>query len=411
MYTLRDVTDRKRSEEVLRKKDEQLRQSQKLEAVGGLAGGIAHEFNNLLQAIGGYTKYAMEGLSPEEQRHQDLEQVVKAIDRATTLTRQLLSFGRRQVLERRNVDPNRGGCRTDRDGATRDRRAHPPGVGDFRQGGGGVCRPGGTPAGAPEPVSERPGRHALGRRTGSPDREHGCRSRRVRTPSRYKSGSVRGAECDRHGLWHSTRAEERIFEPFFTTKRVGEGTGLGLATVYGIVEQHGGTIRVHSEVGEGTTFKVYLPAVDAAAAADGVSQDECTQGGTETILMAEDEPMVRDIALRILESAGYTVLVASDGGEALRLFEENREAISVVLLDAIMPELNGHEVYRQIKERSPEMKAIFCSGYDFETSHSDFISSESLHLVEKPFDPDALLCTLREVLDRDEPCPAVQANG
>jgi len=406
-----DITTRKQAEEALRKKDEQLRQSQKLEAVGGLAGGIAHEFNNLLQAIGGYTKYAMEGLFPDEQRFQDLEQVVKAVDRATTLTRQLLSFGRRQVLERRNVDPNEVfadliemvrpviGEHIHLELETADKLgavyADP---GELQQVLLNLCLNArdAMPSG---------GRLVLKTESAVLDRD-ACKRHPGTRPGRHVVLSVTDTGC---GI--PPELKKRIFEPFFTTKRVGEGTGLGLATVYGIVEQHGGTIRVHSEVGQGATFMIHLPAVNGTAEAEGISQSESTQGGTETILLAEDEPMVRNIAVRILESAGYTVLVASDGREALRLFEENREAISAVLLDAVMPGLSGYKVYRRIKERCPETEVIFCSGYDFETSHSDFISSEHLRLVKKPFDPHALLRTLREALDREEPCQAVQEDG
>jgi CheY-like chemotaxis protein len=202
----------------------------------------------------------------------------------------------------------------------------------------------------------------------------------------------------------SAEVQPHIFEPFFTTKEVGKGTGLGLAMVYGVVQQHKGAIHVYSEPGKGTTFKIYLPSGGKnrqEAEAEEAMPAPC---GRETILIAEDEPMVRSLAVRILEKRGYTVLVAADGEEALRLFKENRNAISLTLLDAIMPRLTGHEVYRHIKAEYPEARVLFASGYDSETAQSGFILQERLRLVEKPFDADTLLRTVREVLDEDTSC-------
>jgi len=389
----------------LRAKDDQLRQSQKMEAGGALAGGIAHEFNNLLQAIGGYTRYAMESLKPDEQAYQDLGNVLTASDRAKSLTRQLLSFSRRQSVERKNIDANQM-------------------VGDVTK----MLRP---------LLSEQIRlKVILGPDVGTIFADAGsfqqvlmnlCLNARdampnggdivVKTkttvvspefaelytelkPGRYVELSVADTG---HGIPPSVR--EHIFEPFFTTKPIGKGTGLGLSVVYGIVQQHEGSIHVYSEPNQGTVFKIYLPAVESHG--DDSSDAPVAQlfHGTETILVAEDDPMVRDIACRILEKAGYRVIAVSDGDKALPVFRQRHDEISLVVLDAIMPKLSGHDAYRCIKSEYPEAKVIFCSGYDPETAQSQFVADECLRLVEKPYDPETLLRTVREVLEAGEPCP------
>ena len=401
----------KEAEEALRNKAEELRQAQKMEAVGGLAGGIAHEFNNLLQAIDGYTNYAMEGLSAEEQRYQDLQQVRKATDRAATLTRQLLGFSRRQVLRRKNVDPNH--VVADLTKLVR------PVIGEHIQLELSLADNVGTVYADPGELQQVLLNLSLNARDAMPTggtlflktenrvlSEAFCEHHPDASPGRYVVLSITDT-----GRGIPPEVKEHIFEPFFTTKEVGDGTGLGLATVYGIVQQHEGVIRVYSELGKGTTFKVYLPTADVAADTESSEQATAPPGGTETILVAEDEPMVRDIAKRILENAGYTVLTANDGEEALQAFDANRNNISLVLLDAVMPRLNGHEVYRRIRAENPEVKVVFCTGYDPETAQSTFIMKENLRLVQKPFGPDTLLCTLREVLDMEEPCQVAQTTG
>jgi len=387
------------TEEQLRQKDEQLRQVQKIEALGQLAGGIAHEFNNLLQAISGYTRYAMEGLSPEERRYEDLQQVVKASDRATTLTRQLLGFSRRHPIEPRNLDPNQVVA----DVADMLR----PTIGEHVSleviPGNNV---GTVYADAAELqqsllnlcINARDAMPSGGRlllKTDTVVLTKAFRDPRFHiTPGRHVVFSISDTGC---GM--SAEVQRHLFEPFFTTKGVGKGTGLGLPMVYGTVQQHNGAIDVSSEPGKGTTFNVYLPTADKYAEDDTIEEPAHLPGGTETILVAEDEPMVRSLAVRILESAGYTVLAACDGDEALQVFEENRSAISLVLLDAIMPKTTGYEVCRRITTARPQVRVVFISGYDPDATQCDFIVEENLRLIEKPFDAAMLLNTVREVLD------------
>ena len=205
-----------------------------------------------------------------------------------------------------------------------------------------------------------------------------------------------------HGMPPEVR--EHIFEPFFTTKPVGQGTGLGLPTVYGIVQQHEGAIHVYSEPGHGSTFKIYLPAIASEADALTETHTAASRGGAELLLVAEDDPLVRDISRRILEKGGYTVLTANDGEETLQVLRRRRDEIALVMLDAVMPKLSGREVYRRIQDEMPEIRVVFCSGYDPETSQSTFIAEEHLRLVEKPYNPEVLLQTVREVLDAEEVC-------
>jgi CheY-like chemotaxis protein len=220
-------------------------------------------------------------------------------------------------------------------------------------------------------------------------------------PGRYLALTVADTGC---GI--APEHKDHIFEPFFTSKEVGKGTGLGLAVAYGIVQQHGGVIRVYSELGLGSTFKVYLPAVGRDAT---IERSDCASrpaGGIETILVAEDEPMVRDLTVRTLQSAGYQTLVAQDGEEAVRVFRQNADKISLALLDVVMPRLSGRQVYQRIKEVKPAVQVVFCSGYDPHSGQADFIASDGLRLVQKPIAPEVLLQTIRDVLDQEAACQA-----
>lgn len=400
-----DVTGRKLAEETLRKKDEELRQALKIEAVGRLAGGIAHEFNNLLQAISGYARLAMADVPADEKPHRDLQQILKATNRATCLTRQLLDFSRHQKPDRKPVDPNE--VANDVTDMVRpiigERITLETALDDSVDW---VCADAGQIAQVlvnlclnARDAMPSGGRLTIGTRNetvGDGDRLK-CGEL---APGRYVLLSVTDTGC---GM--SAEVKERVFDPFFTTKEVGEGTGLGLSTVYGILQQHDGTILIESQPGKGTTFKVLLPAAEEERRAHHPEpQVTALLKGTETILLAEDEALVRDIAVRILQSAGYSTITAANGEEALQLFEENRESISLVLLDAMMPKLNGHEVYQHIRKDDGKIPIIFCSGYDPETARSELVTEESLCMIQKPFDPHVLLGAVREVLDGRVPC-------
>jgi len=399
-----DITEHKRVGEALQKKEEERRQSQKLEAVGLLAGGIAHEFNNLLQAIGGYADCAQEGLSPQQQRYQDLDQIIKAADRAAMLTRQLLGFSRRSVLQPRNVDPN---------GAVADlAKLLRPLIGEHIALSLVLAENVEAVRGDPGELQQVLLNLCLNARDAMPGggqlviktdvvmlKEPFSDPRFHIRPGRHVVFAVTDTGC---GI--RPEVQQHIFEPFFTTKEVGKGTGLGLAMVYGVVQQHQGAIHVYSEPDQGTSFKIYLPAVTDDAGSETVDEPPRAAGGRETILVAEDDPMVRQLAVRILSAAGYQVLAAADGEEALRVFAEHRQGIALVVLDAIMPKLTGHEVCRRIKAQDPSARVVFVSGYDRETGQSRSIFEENLRLVEKPFNADTLLRTVREALDEERQC-------
>jgi CheY-like chemotaxis protein len=197
----------------------------------------------------------------------------------------------------------------------------------------------------------------------------------------------------------SAEVKARIFEPFFTTKELGRGTGLGLAMVYGMVEQHGGTIYVYSEPGQGATFRIYLPAAKQEAAPTAVAKERSFVGGSETLLVAEDDPSVRAFLIRVLERAGYKTIVAIDGMEALRVFFENSQTISLALVDVVMPHLGGRALYYRLKLLKQDLRVIFCTGHDPEINQAETILEQGFPLLHKPVEPSALLQTVRAVLD------------
>ena len=394
-----DVTARKQVEAELLQRDEQLRQSQKLEAIGSLAGGIAHEFNNLLQTIRGYTNYAMKGLSAEDLRRQDLRQVLLAADRAAALTRQLLGFSRHQALDLRELHP---------EDVIHDVLAMlRPLIGETIEIVTHISEGLGTVSADPILLQQMILNLCINARDALPDggrvtltvkhqnlSERYCELHSLEKPGPYLLISVADNGC---GM--SQEIQQRIFEPFFTTKEVGAGTGLGLSMVYGIIQKHRGSITVYSEPDLGTTFNVLLP-INAESLPQWKSPELPTvRRGTETILVAEDEKMVRELTVRILADAGYSVLSAADGVEALEVFDRYGSDISLALIDAVMPKLSGHGLSDELRCRNSELPIVFCTGYDPEVGQLQFITEGEIPLVQKPFEPEILLRTVRETLD------------
>ncbi|HEV8370434.1 MAG TPA: response regulator [Pyrinomonadaceae bacterium] len=397
---VQDITERKQAQEALAKTEDQLRHSQKMEAVGQLAGGVAHDFNNLLTAITGYSELTLQKLQAEDPLTRNIQEIRKAGERAAALTRQLLAFSRKQVLQPRVLDLNS----VILDLQKMLRRLIGENIELNTQLGADL---GGTKAdpGQIEQVimnlvvnarDAMPEGGKLLIETGNIDLDEGYAKRHVEvSPGAY----VMLAVSD-NGFGMSPETQARIFEPFFTTKELGKGTGLGLSTVYGITRQSNGSIWVYSEEGRGTTFKVYLPRVDELAESD----DKATSSkedlnGTETVLVAEDEDMVRGLATEVLAMHGYKVLEAANGGAALLICERHPGPIDLLLSDVIMPEMSGPDLKKRLEQVKPEMKVLYMSGYTDGAIVQQGVLRDNASFIQKPFAPDALARKVRKVLD------------
>jgi PAS domain S-box-containing protein len=399
-----DVTERKRAEQALRESEEQLRQSQKLEGVGQLAGGIAHDFNNLLTVIIGFSSLGMRGLQSEDPLLSNLEEIKKAGDRAASLTRQLLAFSRRQVLQPKVLNLDSVVVEMEKMlrrliGENIDLRAAlAPDIGSVKA--------------DPGQIEQIILNLAVNARDSMPEGgKLTIETGNAYLDEEYVKQHV-GAQAGPHvmlavsdtGSGMDQKTLARIFEPFFTTKELGKGTGLGLSTVYGIVKQSGGNIWVYSEVGRGTTFKIYLPRVDEGAPEYKRSShlDEVYQG-TETILLIEDEEMLRKLAQQSLSMYGYRVLAAANGASAISICQQHPEKIDLVLTDVIMPGLSGREVADRLLELRPEMRVLFMSGYTDDAIVHQGVLDEAANFLQKPFAPDSLAQKVREVLNQPAP--------
>ena len=390
----REVTESKRLEE-------QLRQAQKLEAVGRLAGGVAHDFNNLLGVITGYAELAARQLEGHPARAR-IEEVRKAADRAAALTRQLLAFSRRQVLQPKVVDL--GLLVADLQRMLQ--RLLGEDVDLVVSGGDGL----GTVRVDPGQIEQvvmnlavnardaMPGGGTLIIATSNVDLDEPLAT--AHAPVAPGSFVVLAVSDTGHGMDPATRA--RIFEPFFTTKPPGQGTGLGLATVYGIVKQSGGSITVYSEVGRGTTFKIYLPRIAATAVSAVEELPRESLSGQETILLVEDQEALREVLREGLDSLGYTVLVAAGAAAALALARGHPERIDLLITDVVMPETGGRALASQLVAQRPGLKVLYMSGYTSDVLGRQGVLEEGLDLIEKPFTTGVLARKLREVLDRGE---------
>jgi len=398
-----DVTERSRAENALRETEEQLRQTQKLEGVGHLAGGIAHDFNNLLTVINGFCALAMRGLQTEDPLLANLEEIKKAGDRATSLTRQLLAFSRRQVLQPKVL--NLDDVVTDMEkmlhriiGEHIDLRA--------------VLEPTlGNVSADPGQIEQIILNLVVNARDSMPEGgKLTLETDNVFLDEEYVKNHV-GAQVGPHVMLAVTdtghgmdqQTLSRIFEPFFTTKELGKGTGLGLSTVYGIVKQSGGNIWVYSEPSRGTTFKVYLPRVDDAADEYKRTIEETKLAeGTETILLVEDEAMLRKLARQTLKGYGYQILEASNGDEAIAVARQYEGEIQLLLTDVIMPGRNGRELSNCLLESRPKLRVLFMSGYTDDAIVHQGVLDESANFIQKPFPPDSLAQKVRAVLDQGE---------
>jgi two-component system cell cycle sensor histidine kinase/response regulator CckA len=405
--TVEDLTERRRTEETLRKSEEQLRQWQKVEAIGRLAGGVAHDFNNLLMTIKGCSELLLNDFDGRDPRRDEVEEIRKAAERATSLTRQLLAFGRRQVLQPQVLDLNAVV-------ANMNKMLHRL-IGEDIQ-------LNTVLDGDLWPVRVDPGQIeqvlmnlAVNARDAMP---HGGKltiettnvihdEEYAREHVSVKPGLYVLLAVSDTGLGMDKETQSHLFEPFFTTKEEGKGSGLGLSTAYGIVKQSGGNIWPYSAPGKGTTFKIYLPRVEKSTKRYRPKAAAVTMapGGTETILLVEDEDSVRAMVSKVLRSKGYTVLEASQGQEALQVSEHHEGPIQLMVTDVVMPHMSGRELAEKLASFRPAMGVLYMSGYPDKAIIHHGILEAGTAFLQKPFTLNALEWKVREVLDASRTGP------
>jgi len=388
-----DITERRHLEQ-------QLRQALKMEAIGKLAGGVAHDFNNLVTIITGYSDMVLSRIGPEDAMRRDIEQIKKAGDRAHSLTRQLLAFSRRQMLQPKVLDLNAVVSNLEP-------MLHrligenielaivlKPGLGQVKADPGQLEQVIMNLTINARDAMPHGGKLLFETDNATLDEVY-ARQHIPTQPGSYVRLAVSDTGC---GMDEATQS--RIFEPFFTTKEQGKGTGLGLSTVYGIVKQSGGYIWVYSEPGQGTTFKIYLPRV--AAPADSVlpvTHWSKLPQGTETLLLVEDEPEVRWLVRDMLQHLGYTILEARHGIEAQVLSIQHPGPIHLLITDVVMPQMSGREIAEQLRSEHPETKVLYMSGYTDDAIVRHGVLAAEVAFLQKPFTPEGLAVKVREVLD------------
>jgi PAS domain S-box-containing protein len=393
VWSFRDVTER-------RELEHQLRQAQKMESIGRLAGGVAHDFNNILTVITGRADFLIGAPNLIGEQEGDLQEIKTAADRAGDLTRQLLAFSRKQLLQPRLVDLNREVDQVE----PMLRRLIGEDIEIVVVRGKNLGRVMADPGQVNQvllnlALNARDAMPSGGLLTiltaNEPGTMNGNGSDRKSPGDDSVMLEVRDSGC---GMDEATAA--RIFEPFFTTKGEGKGTGLGLATVYGIVKQSGGTISVHSAPEMGTTFRIVFPAADAIDPAKLVrDKAETSDAGSETILLVEDDSSVRDLAQRVLEMRGYTVLPASDGADALRIALGPDVLIDLIVTDVVMPGMNGREFVEALSGRTPGIPVLYMSGYTDDDIIRRGLTDSKVAFLQKPFDAKSLARLVRSVLD------------
>jgi len=399
LTALRDISARKQAEVAQRRLEEQLRQASKMEAVGRLAGGVAHDFNNLLTGIRGFTDILISGMREGDPAHGDLLEIQRATQRAATLTGQLLAFSRKQLVEPVVVDLNQLVS-----GAMRilDRL-----IGEDVQV---VFRPGANlravrvdPSGMEQVLINL----AVNARDAMPqggqlsietsEVEVGselCQAHLDARPGRHLLLSVRDT-----GVGMPEGVLSRLFEPFFTTKGPGRGTGLGLSIIYGIVQQGSGFVHVESDVGRGSTFRIYLPAVQEVPVAQAALTEPDLPKGSETILLVEDEVLVRSLVSKFLHSQGYRVLSAARGSDAIQLAAEQGSRIDLLLSDVVLPNMNGRQIYERLASTMPKLRVLFMSGYTENIIAPHGVLEGGFFFVQKPFSLKELARKVRDALD------------
>ncbi|MGQ9636338.1 MAG: ATP-binding protein [Thermodesulfobacteriota bacterium] len=399
LITCEDITELKRAEEALRESEEQIRQLQKMEAIGRLAGGIAHDFNNLLTIIKGYSQLSLLELNESHPLKHNLDEILKATERASNLTRQLLAFSRRQILEPKVLNLNL----LIQDLNKMLHRILGEDIELFYSLASDLGKVKIDPGQIEQvilnlAINAREAMPSGGKLTIETSNVELSNSSFQKHQEVFPGHYILLAVSD-NGTGMTAEILNHIFEPFFTTKE--KGTGLGLSTVYGIVKQSGGYIYVYSEPGKGTTFKIYLPRVDEIETSFSPTPGPSSSlNGNETILIVEDESGVRELILRVLKDRGYQVFSASNGEDALRKVREERtRKIDLLVTDVVMPSMSGKQLSDRLKELFPALKTLFISGYTDNAIVHHGILLEGIDLLQKPFSPELLVQKVREVLD------------
>jgi signal transduction histidine kinase/ActR/RegA family two-component response regulator len=396
-----EIEERRRAEQERNKLEEQLRQSQKMEAIGQLAGGVAHDFNNILSAIMGYGQLAMLKLGGDDPLRNHIEQVLLAAQRAASLTQSLLAFSRKQTLHTVLLDLNdllRGFekflLRLVREDIAMQVRCAPEVLLVMADGGQIEQVIMNLVANARDAMPNG-GSLTIETRRVVPDEGFVKATGGSGAAGEYAMLSVTDS-----GVGMDEQTRERMFEPFFTTKELGKGTGLGLSMAYGIISKHDGIIHVYSEPGQGTTVKIYLPLAEGEAGCREAGGIDSLCRGSETVLIAEDDAALRDLTRTVLEECGYAVIDAEDGEDAVRKFLANADVVNLVILDGIMPKMNGKDAFEKMRAFRPGLKAIFASGYAEDIFTKDGVPMAGSSFMQKPMTPTDLLRKIREVLDR-----------
>ncbi|PKN12224.1 MAG: hybrid sensor histidine kinase/response regulator [Deltaproteobacteria bacterium HGW-Deltaproteobacteria-4] len=398
---VQNITERKRAEEEEIKLQAQLQQAQKMESVGRLAGGVAHDFNNMLTVILGHAQLGLMRLDPNHPVGADLKEIISTAQRSADLTRQLLAFARKQTVTPKVLNLNATVSEMLKMlqrliGEDINLSWQPaPDLGQVRidpsqidQILANLC------VNARDAIAGN-GRITIETANSTIDRDY-CAVNLEAVPGEYVCLTVSDSGS---GMDKETQAH--IFEPFYTTKELGKGTGLGLATVYGAVKQNNGFINIYSEPGQGTTFSIYLPReANLGTARRTPDADTAVPRGQETILLVEDEPAILDIASEMLEMQGYTVLKADTPGEAIRLAREHVGEIQLLMTDVIMPEMNGRDLAKNLLSMYPHMKRLFMSGYTADVIATHGVLDDGVHFIQKPFSLPDMAAKVREVLDK-----------
>ncbi|MDD5167399.1 MAG: ATP-binding protein, partial [Syntrophales bacterium] len=400
IQTTQDITEHIRIQKEQEKLQSQLIQSQKMEAIGTLAGGVAHDFNNILTAIIGYGSIMKMKVQKDDPLQSLIEHILTSSERAAHLTQGLLAFSRKQVINPKPVEINSIVRNVEKllmrvigediDFSTRLAREDLIVMAD---------------AGQMEQVLMNLATNA---RDAMPEggvftistQEAVLTEDFINAHGYGKPGENALISVSDTGIGMDEQTRAKIFDPFFTTKELGKGTGLGMAIVYGIVKQHNGNINVYSEPGKGTTFRIHLPLIATQTEAFPTEPSAQPRGGIETILLAEDDQMVRDLSASILSDFGYRVIGAVDGQDAIERFSKHADEIDLIILDVIMPKKTGREVYDVVRSKKPKTPVLFISGYTADILHKKGVFEEGIQFISKPVSPFDLLRKIRDLLDK-----------